>query len=193
MPQREEKAVPAVICACDPDTVSPAFAIFSGGNLSYWNALGGKRLKIDRLKAEGKIISPMGSLLSEVEVIIDQWQPDLLVIENQYLPPSADAATRFRSLSRLISVRAMITAVFILAGIRHELVEPFSWQRSLGGSRLGRDELKRLSMLKASDIARQDIQDHNLADAINLGFYWIKTHPILKAKDSGCVLPALRR
>jgi hypothetical protein len=87
MTQREEKAAPAVICACDPDTVSPAFAIFSGGNLSYWNALGGRRLKVDRLKAEGKIINPMGSLLSEVKGIIDQWQPDLLVIENQYLLP----------------------------------------------------------------------------------------------------------
>jgi Holliday junction resolvasome RuvABC endonuclease subunit len=177
MTQREAKAAPAVICACDPDTVSPAFAIFSGGNLAYWNAPRGR----------------MDSLLSEVKVLIEQWQPDLLVIENQYLPPSADAARRFRSLSRLISARAMITAVFVLAGIRHELVEPFSWQRSLGESRLGRDELKRLSMLKASDIARQEIQDHNLADAIKLGFWFIKTHPHLKAKDTGCVFPALRR
>jgi hypothetical protein len=54
MTQREEKAAPAIICACDPDTVSPAFAIFSGGKLSYWNALGGKRLKVDRLRLKVK-------------------------------------------------------------------------------------------------------------------------------------------
>jgi hypothetical protein len=64
MTQRGEKAAPAVICACDPDTVSPAFAIFSGGNLSYWDALGGRRLKVDRQKAEGKIINPMDSRIS---------------------------------------------------------------------------------------------------------------------------------
>ena len=68
----------------------------------------------------------------------------------------------------------MIQGAFLLAGIPAVLIEPFSWQKSLGGSRLGRDSLKRLSVIKASDIAGTPIENNNLADAINIGYYWVK-------------------
>ncbi len=66
----------------------------------------------------------------------------------------------------------MITAVFILSGVECRIIEPFAWQQTLGGSGLGRDKLKALSILKASAIAGERIDDHNLADAINMGFWW---------------------
>jgi len=148
-----------IICACDPDTTTPAFAVFDDLRLSEWRLLKGNTCK----------------LLPDIKGLVKLWHPDLLVIENQYLPPTRDAAKRFRSVSQLVSARAMITAVFVLMGIDHRLVEPFSWQRSLGGAGLGRDQLKELSIIKASNIAGRRIEDHNVADAINLGYWWVST------------------
>jgi hypothetical protein len=68
----------------------------------------------------------------------------------------------------------MIQGAFLLAGVPAVLVEPFSWQKSLGGSRLGRESLKRLSVIKASDIAGTPIENHNIADAINIACYSVK-------------------
>jgi hypothetical protein len=150
-----------VVCACDPHTKTPAFAFFDESNFLSWRLLNGTSRQ----------------WLHEVKSIVDAERPELLIIENQYLPPSIDAVRRFRSVTKLVSARAMITAVFILSGICYEIIEPFAWQRSLGGSNLGTEELKRLSIIKASDIAQQNIDDHNIADAINLGHWWVKTHP----------------
>lgn len=168
MKKKSRKEPPRVICACDPDTTTPAFAVYSGEKLSHWELLRGT----------------IGKLLPEIKTIIDRWHPELLVIENQYLPMSIDAIRRFRSLSSLISARAMITAVFVLSGVNYKLVEPFSWQQTLGGSTLGRDRLKALSVLKATGIAGQRIEDHNLADAINMGFWWVKTQGASNANIS---------
>jgi Holliday junction resolvasome RuvABC endonuclease subunit len=144
-----------ILCACDPDTRTPAFALFDGTKLIEWQILKGQ---IDRL-------------LPEVKYLIDTWHPELLVIENQFLP-AMDALRKFRSVSQLVSARAMIMAVFILSGIPYQVIEPFAWQRTLGGAKLGRDQLKHRSILKASDIAREKIENDNIADAINMGFWF---------------------
>ena len=150
-----------VICACDPHANNPAFAFFEQESFLSCHLLNGTSRQ----------------WLTELKAIVDAKEPELLVIENQYLPLSIDAVRRFRSVAKLVSARAMITAVFILSGIRYEVVEPFAWQRTLGTPRLGTEELKRLSIIKACDVAQQLIEDHNIADAINLGHWWIMTHP----------------
>ena len=154
--KKKHRSKPPIICACDPHTSSPAFAIFQGRKLLARKVITGEPAK----------------LLFEIKEAIDTWRPSLLVIENQYLPLSIDAIRRFRSVSSLIAARAMITAVFILSGVECRIIEPFAWQQTLGGSGLGRDKLKALSILKASAIAGERIDDHNLADAINRGFWW---------------------
>ena len=154
--KKKHRSKPPIICACDPHTSSPAFAIFQGRKLLAKKVITGEPAK----------------LLFEIKAAIDTWHPSLLVIENQYLPLSIDAIRRFRSVSSLIAARAMITAVFILSGVECRIIEPFAWQQTLGGSGLGRDKLKALSILKASAIAGERIDDHNLADAINMGFWW---------------------
>ncbi|MCK8604404.1 hypothetical protein [Desulfoferrobacter suflitae] len=167
-----------IYCACDPDVSTPAFAVFNGIKLVTWKLFRG---------------SP-GKWLPKVRGVIEIWQPELLVIENQYLPASIDACRRFRSVSRLVSARAMITAAFILAGIDYEVVEPFAWQKSLGGSSLGREQLKAVSMLKASEIAGRPIDDHNVADSINIGYWWFTTNRFKRGakrkKRHEAILPA---
>jgi hypothetical protein len=110
-----------------------------------------------------------------IEAIVRDWKPEMLVIENQYLPSGPEGDIRFRAVSELVAARAMITAVFLLtdSSIQYRLVEPLTWQRSLGGSGLGRDRLKRRSILKASHIAGEKIEDHNVADAINMGHWFV--------------------
>lgn len=160
-----------MVCACDPDCSTPAFALFSDKKLVHWELLKtGKGGRIEKA-------------LSDIKAIIDMWRPELLVIENQYLPPGLEGVRRFRSVSRLVAARAMITAVFAISHIEYQIIEPFTWQRTLGGSRLGRDQLKNRSMLKASDIAGQAIEDHNLADAINLGYWFVTSNRIGKANE----------
>lgn len=148
-----------LICACDPDCKKPAFALFDKGKLSEWRILKGT----------------IHLMLPEIKTVAERWKPNLLVIENQYLPDRL-ASLRFRSISHLIAARAMISAVFLLSGINFELVEPFAWQKALGGSGSGREELKRLSLLKATQIAGWKVENHDLADAICLGHWWICTN-----------------
>lgn len=163
-----------ILCACDPDCHTPAFAIFNGLKLMKWELLRtGRSGHIDRV-------------FPGIKAIIQTWRPALLVIENQYLPTGPEAARRFKPVSQLVAARSMITAVFIMANIEYRLVEPFAWQRTLGGAGLGREQLKRRSILKASDIAGAKIEDHNIADAINIG-HWYITRNRLTRKASECL------
>jgi len=153
------------ICACDPDSNTPAFALFEDGKLTQWIIL--PRNKAPRSQSAY-------SWLIDVPYLAEQWSPDILVIENQYLPPNT-GNSRAQSVFTLVASRGMITACFLIAGVPVRLVEPFKWQRSLGGSKQGRDALKQQSMLKASDIAGCPIINHNIADAINIGYFWVMT------------------
>lgn len=148
------------LCACDPDVKTPAFALFRDRTLAGWHIVKGE--------------SPE-AWLPDIRKIIHRWQPAKLVIENQYLPKTRDALSRFRSVAQLVSARSMIMAVFMLEGIPSILVEPFAWQQSLGGSQLGRLQLKDLSRLMASSIACKPITNHNVADAINIGHWYLTT------------------
>jgi len=163
-----------ILCSCDPDCNTPAFAVFHDTKLVKWELLKtGKGRQVD-------------GILPEIKDIIDTWRPGLLVIENQYLPLGQEGARRFRSISRLVAARAMITTVFVLSGVHYRIVDPFTWQRTLGGSVRGREQLKMLSIIKASEIAGEMIEDHNIADAINIG-YWFATKNRLATKPISCV------
>ncbi|HOV88044.1 MAG TPA: hypothetical protein PLM79_16935 [Syntrophobacteraceae bacterium] len=163
-----------IICACDPDCRTPAFALFDGTRLMKWKLLDtGRTGHIDRV-------------LPDIQAIIDAWRPGLLVIENQYLPTGPEAAKRFKPVSQLVAARGMITAIFAISNIEYRLIEPFAWQKTLGGAGLGRDQLKRRSILKATDIAGALIEDHNVADAINIGYFYA-TRNRLTRKASECV------
>lgn len=163
-----------ILCACDPDCRTPAFALFNDIRLIEWRLLkAGRSGQIDRL-------------FPDIRGIIDLRRPSLLVIENQYLPAGEEGVQRFKSVSQLVAARAMITAVFIICNVEYRLIDPFTWQRTLGGGRLGREQLKRRSIIKASDIAGQAIEDHNVADAINIGYFYA-TRNRLTRKASACV------
>jgi Holliday junction resolvasome RuvABC endonuclease subunit len=151
-----------ILCACDPDCRTPAFAIFSDLKLLKWELLKTRRAgRIERL-------------FPRIQQLIDTWRPSLLVIENQYLPSGSEASRRFKPVSQLVAARAMITAIFAISNVEYELIEPFAWQCTLGGAGLGREQLKSRSIIKATEIAGEAIENHNVADAINMGFWFVK-------------------
>jgi len=164
-----------IVVACDPDCATPAFAIFNGQRLLKWELLKTARH------------SSLEILFPSIRAIAERWRPEMLVIENQYLPSGKDAPYRFRSISQLVAARGMITALFLVYcnGMQYRIIEPLTWQQSIGGSKLGREQLKRRSILKASDIARERIDDHNVADAINIG-YWFVTKNRITGKAMEC-------
>jgi hypothetical protein len=148
------------VVSCDPDTQTPAFALYEAGMLASWEMLFARRTH----------------WLEKLQPLIDSWKPHLLVIENQFIPVTKTANQDFpksvQSIFALVAARGMIEGLFQLSGVPGQLVEPFDWQRTLGGSGLGRTALKERSLLKASDIAGCPIANHNLADAINIGYWW---------------------
>ena len=131
------------ICSCDPDSNTPSFALFVGREVLW----------------VGKVaVEPGGLWLRQVACLARH--SDLLVIEGQYLPanlPPREAIKRWPSLLTLIVARGEIQAQWKVLGKTAHVVQPGTWQRSLGASSLGRDRLKGLSRMKASDILQRKL------------------------------------
>lgn len=148
-----------IICSCDPDTQTPAFAIYEDKHIRFWDCF----------------MSGDEHWLHRVESLIRKTRPELLVIEAQFIPSGKEGHRRFKSVSELCAARGAIQAIFRLHGIESVLAQPYAWQQSLGGSRAGRDALKRLSKIKASAITGVPIENINTADAICIGDWWVQT------------------
>ena len=158
------------ICSCDPDSNTPSFALFVGREVLW----------------VGKVaVEPGGLWLRQVACLARH--SDLRVIEGQYLPanlPPREAIKRWPSLLTLIVARGEIQAQWKVLGKTAHVVQPGTWQRSLGASSLGRDRLKGLSRMKASDILQRKVTDHNIADAVNLGHWFIEERQWLEKLKS---------
>jgi hypothetical protein len=148
-----------IICACDPDTQTPAFAIYNKTRLIHYDCL----------------IPKLNHWVFNLDGIITMCKPELLVIEAQFIPPNAGGIRRFQSIAELCAARGMVQALFLVRGIPSVLIHPFQWQKSLGGSCKGREALKRSSQIKAADIAGAPIANINTADAICIGDWYVKT------------------
>jgi hypothetical protein len=158
------------ICSCDPDSNTPSFALFVGREVLW----------------VGKVaVEPVGLWLRQVACLARH--SDLLVIEGQYLPanlPPREAIKRWPSVLTLIVARGEIQAQWKVLGKTAHVVQPGTWQRSLGATALGRERLKGLSRLKASDILQRTVTDHNIADAVNLGHWFIEERQWLEKLKS---------
>ena len=146
-----------IFCACDPDTKTPAFALFNQTRLAA-------SLLLKSTKSEHWLV--------QLPELIDSWRPELLVIENQWVPNTRGNSAAIPTILNLAAARGMIEAMFLFRNIPNELVNPLAWQRTLGGSALGRQALKTHSLIKATSIAGHKITNDHVADAINIGLWW---------------------
>jgi len=95
---------------------------------------------------------------------------DRVVIEGQYYHRN------IKTFMDIAEKRIAITTICQLYGIPYTVILPSKWQTILDISRTTpRAMRKELSLKHASAIAGMSIIDNNIADAINLGWYYI-TH-----------------
>lgn len=147
-----------VVVSCDPEVGCPTFAVYRDG------------LFADIKQFKGAWVKSLRDWLSGV-------RPDFLVIEEQYLPVHLGyktAISRFRSVSALVAARGKIEAIAELCGAKVVRVSPFTWQSIIGGSKLGRERLKQLSCECACNITKHNVFDHNIADAVCIGLWYLR-------------------
>lgn len=146
-----------IIIAIDPDTKHIGYSIWDDGYLKKWGL-------IDRDE----------NFLDKMHELSTTYDGDtrVLVIEGQWLHPRA-SKRNVLTFERLVEVRASISTIFERNGWIPIVVQPQTWQTNIlqCSSQTKRVDRKRYSIKLASELTRQEIKNHNVADAICLG-YW---------------------
>ncbi len=138
------------LISCDPSTKSSAFAVFSDSGLESY--------------------TKVKTRFTDIQSFFSQFigKEFMFFIEDQYLNLNV------KTLIKLVSARTMILTLARVAGAtKCEVVSPQSWQTIMLGVNIKakRDQRKRISCLVASEIAKEKIDDPDLADAICIGDY----------------------
>jgi len=132
----------------------PAYAIFNNRKLVKFS-------EISRQKKES-----MTKYARRLFNLIKEENPDLVIVEGQYLDKNVN------SMQQLIEYRSLIQAICYLQGIEVIVVQPSTWQgRVLGKFKKGTS--KKWSVAKAKSVFNLDKITDNEADAINIGVYYI--------------------
>ena len=142
-----------LVVSCDPGTKHCAFAVFKNRKL-----VGYKKVK-----------PTFESIKKFFENINDDFE---LIIEDQYLHLNPN------TLVKLVTVRTMVVTLAKVAGAKNcVIVPPQRWQRTILGTHIKakREQRKRVSLMIASDVAKKAIKDMDVADAICIGEYRLKT------------------
>lgn len=158
------------LCAFDPETKSPAFAVFVDGALTEYGRLHRTR-NWDRYKDDLVALAETSTCC---------------VIEDQYVPPISENLLRRVGTKELAAIVAKSVSAIKIGFVRGEIatifrtfclpvmfIPPFRWQRCLRPAKT-RIELKRMSKIRASDIAGVPITDDNVSDAICIGDFYLR-------------------
>jgi type IV secretory pathway protease TraF len=122
----------------------------------------------------------------DVYNFLKREKPDLVVVEDQYLPvleKKREILARAKSVFALVAARSYIEACCLLLGIKCERVNPLSWQVVIGGSRQGRLKCKKASMDFYREKLGMPMDDNNITDSFCIGWYW--THKETLNESSG--------
>lgn len=133
-----------ILIACDPATKECAFAVFRKGKL----------LRMDKLQMKRR----------DILAYFRQFKNFGLAIELQY------SYLNTKTLIKLVEARRTVEMLALQAGCKYIYnIQPSVWQKSLSNRKMLRDEIKKLSMEKASKIAKVKITDSDIADAVCIG------------------------
>lgn len=145
-----------LIVACDPGTKHCAFAIYKNGKL----------VRTEKVK----------STFDKLKAFFDGVKETFtLVIEDQYLNLNV------RTLKKLVEVRTTVTVLARLyRADKCLVVPPQKWQQiELGlNVKSKREQRKRVAQMVASSIAKEKIQDSDIADAVCIGDFYLKSNYI---------------
>jgi len=140
------------LISCDPDTKHIAFAIFKKGEYQK------------SIKVENSILDVMD--------VFDDYDPFILAIETQY------SKFNIKTLIQLVEVRAMVETIATISTYAKGIyrVPASAWQKDILKipPRTKREERKRISLEEARKFINDNLNDKDIADAINIGRYVLK-------------------
>jgi len=156
------------ICAVDPDTLLPGYAVFHGTRLVEHGVIP------FRHKHRVRHAFPffMRDLVKKT---------DALVIEDQFVPPGKTEIAK--SIINLAVARGKIELFFDMEGKNICRVMGYRWQNEVltsGRSRrsLKRAEADRVARMIAGQIAGGEIQNADVASAICIGSFFARLHQV---------------
>lgn len=136
------------VISCDPSSKYCAFAVFSDRRL----------IKYAKVKTN----------VGDIKSFFDCYSGKgfAFFIEDQYLNLNV------KTLIKLVTVRTMVLTLAQISGAEEcSVIAPQRWQTVMLGVNIKtkRQQRKRLSCIVASQIAKEDITDPDIADAICIG------------------------
>lgn len=151
------------IIAFDQATEKFGISIFENNKLIFYSLMSFSGPLILRLTKIRKFVK---------DTIIKNWEPDLVIMEDiQY---QQNGILTFKVLSMLLGI---LQELFYEEGIEFECVSPNVWRKYSGTNGKNRKEEKLLSIAKVKEKFNITVQD-DIAEAILIGSYGAKTHPI---------------
>ncbi len=139
-----------MILSCDPGTKMCAFALYKNKDL----------VAVYKIKSTFDSLKEFFSSLSLNEYV--------LAIEDQYLNLNV------KTLKSLVEIRAtVLTLARMYNAVNCIVIPPQRWQTVMLGVNIKskREQRKAVSCMVASSIAKQQIKDNDIADAICIGDY----------------------
>ena len=147
-----------MLIACDPGTKYCAFSVYKKGKL----------VGCYKVKATFHHINAFFN-----ELNTNDFE---MVIEDQYLHLNVN------TLKKLVRVRSIVETLAMVfnGGKECYVVSPQSWQTIELGVHIKskRDQRKRVSCMVASAIAKKEIKDNDIADAVCIGDYVIRKNKV---------------
>ncbi|MCP4599226.1 MAG: hypothetical protein GY847_01595 [Proteobacteria bacterium] len=151
-----------IFCAIDPETKYPAFAVFDNTKLI-------ERGVVKMKRKEGGIHPAFFYKFTELAL-----QTEALIIEDQWIP--IGRSELFKSVSYLVAARAKVEVHWDRQQKRVCRIMPYRWQNeALSRPRernLKTEEARTRSCIVASKIAREKIDNHNIAAAVCIGHWF---------------------
>ena len=156
------------ICAVDPDTRVPGYAIFKGTTLVEYGTI---RLRVGKTEKTGP------EFFETVKGLADRT--DALVIELQFVIPGKPETAK--SIMSLAASRGKIEVFWNMQAKRICRIHAYRWQNEVLTSGRGQRSLKREEVQiavkqSATQIAGETIVNADVASAICLGFYFARLH-----------------
>lgn len=152
-----------IILSLDTSTKVSGYAVYDDNNLTYYSSIDKSSIKDSDLR--------MMSMVSGIFILIQQYKPDVVVIEEMVVPRNPQT-------QRMLTL--ILGAVYgqcLQAGIHYCSLRPTQWRTAVKGKEeklpRKRDDLKVWSISKVNNLFNISGIDDNISDAILIGQAYI--------------------
>ena len=148
------------ILSIDSSTNASGYAVFIDGELNSYGLLDMKQIK--------NIEQRMKEMTQSIYKIIDAERPDIVVVELTSVSRNVQTQRHLTMLLGAIYGKCIDLDIFWCA------LRPSEWRSAISGERPSRrDELKKWSIEKVSELFGKDIDSDDISDAVLIGLAYI--------------------